>query len=151
MRGLPSLKLAHGSKPLLTEELVNLVQRFLSSIGGRAGNCDYGFLPRLPDYPTNHRRLSLTIPRAISDYRSCHLTSRRAELLFMVMKILKSLIAGCDLGKKRNVCLANQAILELLYFFLQKSAQVSRSSSTILQLLNNILRLQISILIITTC
>ena len=70
----------------------------------------------------------------------------------MVMKILKSLIAGCDLGKKGNVCLANQAILELLWFFLmQKSAQVSRSSSTILQLLNNILRLQISILIITTC
>ena len=112
MRGLPSSKLALGSKPLLPEELVNLVQRFPSSIGGRAGNCDYGFLPRLPDYPTNHRRLSLTIPQAISDYRSCHLTSRRAELLFMVMKILKSLIAGCDLGKK-NVCLTHQAILEL--------------------------------------
>ena len=35
----------------------------------------------------------------------------------MVMKILKSLIAGCDLGKKENVCLANQAILEILVFF----------------------------------
>ena len=71
----------------------------------------------------------------------------------MVMKILKSLIAGCDLGKKGNVCLANQAILEIVVFFflLQKSAQVSRSSSTIIQLSNNILRLQISILIITTC
>ena len=34
----------------------------------------------------------------------------------MVMKILKSLIAGCDLGKKGNVCLANQAILELASF-----------------------------------
>ena len=38
----------------------------------------------------------------------------------MVMKILKSLIAGCDLGKKGNVCLANQAILELMRFFLAK-------------------------------
>ena len=35
----------------------------------------------------------------------------------MVMKILKSLIAGCDLGKKGNVCLANQAILEIVVFF----------------------------------
>ena len=34
----------------------------------------------------------------------------------MVMKILKSLIAGCDLGKKGNVCLANQAILERASF-----------------------------------
>ena len=35
----------------------------------------------------------------------------------MVMKILKSLIAGCDSGKKGNVCLANQAILEPLHPF----------------------------------
>ena len=34
----------------------------------------------------------------------------------MVMKILKSLIAGCDLGKKGDVCLANQAILDLASF-----------------------------------